>query len=356
MNLKLKLLAVGVLTTVLAMTSCTGTDDESQFTRLAVLYNGGKTLAYATLEDGSTTTKLEGVQEIGDGVDLLGLPGNTSVLLTRKTLLEQRDLKLENPKSWPTLPFAPCLVRTTTDPRQTYIMTLSDCEDKNEQQVGLYNRTNKNALMWTANLPPYIAPSNQNRPPVNLGLIDNIGLVTRPTIGGSGGETMRISPRNSGDADKDKTGVVSSPAATSRIWDVATYNSKLYAATEKGVRQIMDTGLPDPENSLKPFGEMRWDRLWGNTSGVQNLLAAWREETGDLVLWDSSQSTTEYKRVGRFKKVSDLVVAGDSYMYVLADNQLLRFDIFRGLQNGNWRQRTMIEEIKDPKALTWMSF
>lgn len=354
MNLKRNGLAVGILASLVSLTACTGVDDEAQYTRLALLYEGGKTLAYTTLEDKSTSGTLEGVQNIGDGIDLLGLPDRENVLLTRKAVLEQRDLKLENPKSLPALPFAPCLARTVMNYQQTYVMTLSACENKNEQQVGMYSRINNYKLMWTAELPPSIAPSSQDRPPVNLGLIDSIGLVTRPVIGGN--ETMRISPRDSGDSEADKKGVVSAPADTGKIWDVSFYNDELYAATDKGIRPILNTGLPNAESFLKPFGEVRWDRIWGEQNGSQNLLAAWREDTRELVVWDNNQSDKAYQRVGYFNKVSDLVVAGDSYMYVLADNKLLRFDIFRGLRNGNWRQRTMIQELKDPKALAWMNY
>ena len=255
------------------LAACTGTDEGAVALRLAVLTDGGATLR--TVSSTGSTTAGDVTVSVTGGVTLDTLPGGARLALTLVGGIESRDVNLANPVPFAALPFTPpCLAATAVSAARDRLLTLSQCGATNStQQLALY-RTN-GTLVWTANLRTFTPPiSTNDTPPIRIAVIGDTAVVARPVVGG-GSETIRVAPRNTGDA----VATGSTPAPTVAIRDLAPQGSVIYAATDTGVQPLNDAGVPDAARTIAAFGTGRVDRLWtsAGTGGTGNLFAAWRD-------------------------------------------------------------------------------
>ncbi|GGM21236.1 hypothetical protein [Deinococcus aerophilus] len=338
----------------LLLAACTGTDESVTTLQVAVLTDGGATLR--TVTPGADTdpapVREERTVPVTGGVSLETLPSGSRLALTLRTGLESRSAELQTPQPFAPLPFAEtCLTQTVASAQRDRLLTLSECGG-GPQQLALYR--NDGTLVWTARLPTALPPTpGQDTPPLRLAVRGNVGVVARPRVGG-GSEVMRAAPQNLG----DPVAVVSTPLPTAAIRDLAPYGAEVLAATDSGVQRLRDTGEPDG-TALPAFGTSRFDRLWSGGVGNRTLLAAWRSNipTGlgaqPLLLWDGSASRTA-STVALLSDLRDVTLALDGNLYALTATTLIRYDTVFGLQQNNWRPRTLLGTLNDARAVTWL--
>lgn len=343
------------------LTGCTGTEERAPNLRLAVLTDGGQTLSYvdtAPPESANSTSPaaptLVPAGTVEDGRDLHTADGGRALLLTRRAGAERRTAALTPGTAFATLPFPTCLTRSAVDAARTRLLVLSECPN-DVQRLALYRLDG--TVVWTAALGTAVPPlTTPDAPPVNLAVVGDVAVVSRPALGG-GSEVVRAAPRNVG----DPVAVASLPERTLAVRDLAASvgGSTLYAATDSGVYPLLDTGLPDLTRRVAAFGEGRLDRLWSEPLGTRTLLFGWHDPAlsgGDAYLrvWDGVATTTTTQSVSYVTDLRDLTVAPDGNLYVLSRTALTRFDAVLGVQNNNWQSRTLLSTLNDARALTWL--
>ncbi|MBI0445388.1 hypothetical protein [Deinococcus sp. DB0503] len=352
------------------MAACTGTDEGTLPTRLAVLTDGGATLRSATTGSGTVTPPTEVSVGVDGGVSLETLPGAKRVALTRRAAIESRDANFADVQ-----PFAPtgfattCLIASVMNAPRDRLLTLSQCPN-GPQQLALYRvgtDSTNGTLVWTALLPVFTPPANTSDvPPIrlaltrenvtNVGVVD-IGVVARPALAG-GSEVIRVAPEAVGNT----TAVASTPVPTPAIRDLApAANGVIYAATDTGIQPLSGTGVPNGAATLTAFGKTRFDRLWtsasSGTSG--NLFAAWRDtalsgnSSEPLRLWNGTAGSSAVT-VAYIPELRDVTIALDGYLYALTRTALTRYDTVRGFQQGYWSPENLLSGLKDARAVAWL--
>ncbi|EYB68438.1 hypothetical protein DEIPH_ctg023orf0026 [Deinococcus phoenicis] len=356
----------------LLLAACTGTEESTPPTRLAVLTDGGASVRTVTVGGtGVTPAPADPSVTVNGGVTLDTLPGGKRLALTLTGGIESRDVDLADVQ-----PFAPpfevagfvsppCLKTTVLNAQRDRLLTLSQCGSggtaNGTQQLALY-RTD-GTLVWRAALPVAFTPTDPDAPPVRLALVRegtvDIGIVARPALGG-GSEVLRaaVPTSRTGSDLADVSAPVSAPAI--RDLAPAPGGSVVYAATDTGVQPLTGTGIPDAAATLPAFGTARVDRLWtGVGSGAGgNLIAAWRDTTltgggsEPLRLWDGTRSSAAV--VAYVSELRDVTFALDGNLYALTRTSLTSYDTLFGLTQGNWRATTLLSNLNDARAVTWL--
>lgn len=351
---------LGALLVAGALSGCTGTEERAPALRLAVLLSGGSQLASVDTApaDGGDATNftptLGTPVPVNQGRDLYTVSGR-SLLLVRQDATEQRDLSLALEKTFAAPPFTPCWQQSAFNPARTRLAVLSQCNDA-VQRLALYDTAG--TVIWTASLGTAPVTINTvDAPPVRVAVVGDVAVVSRPALGG-GSEVIRAAPSQSEDPAYAHVAVTTAPERTVAIRDLALLGTLIHAATDSGVYPLLDTGLPDLTKRIAALGERRYDRLWGASLGTRSLLLGWRDNTlstgGDqyLRVWDGTSATAQ--NVTYANDLRDLTLAPDGNLYVLSRTALTRYDAVLGLQNGNWQPRSLLNNLDDARALTWL--
>ncbi|MDO4246431.1 MAG: hypothetical protein Q4C89_10440 [Deinococcus sp.] len=355
----LKLL--GALLVAGTLSGCTGTEETAPALRLALLLAGGTQLATVDTApaDGSAATTytptLSTPLDVAQGRELYTVSGRT-LLLVRQDAAESRDVTLKPVNVFAAPPFTPCWQQSAFNPARTRLAVLSQCPNDAVQRLALYDTAG--TVIWTASLGTAPVTTNTvDAPPVRVAVVGDVAVVSRPALGG-GSEVIRAAPNQSTDPAFAKVAVTSAPERTVAIRDLALLGTVIHAATDSGVYPLLDTGLPDLTKRVVALGERRYDRLWGANLGTRNLLLAWRDNAiaggGDqyLRVWDGTSATAQ--NVTYVNDLRDLTLAPDGNLYLLSRTALTRYDAVLGLQNGNWQPRSLLNNLGDARALTWL--
>ncbi|GGL15163.1 hypothetical protein [Deinococcus radiotolerans] len=336
---------VPALTTAL-LTACTGTEEVQYAVQLGVLTDtavGVATQLRALNTDGGSvnTTPVTG------GVDVLPLSGARRLITVRTGGAETRAPNGTDPQPFADPGFTPCYTRAAQDATRTRLLLLSECSGV--QRAALFNADTR-ALLWTALLPTYLPPvATSDTPPTRLAVQGDVGLITRARLNG-GSEVIRVAIP-SGAATPE----VSAPLAIPSVFDLAPYAGRILAATATGIQALKSSGEPDSATTLTAFGTNRFDRLWVGGAN-DTLLAAWRSNvlagTADspLRLWDGNASSAA--TVANLADIRDLTLPSDGKAYVLAGQNLNRYDVTLGLTTGNWAPKTLTT-LTAPLSIAW---
>ncbi|MDV6375640.1 hypothetical protein [Deinococcus arenicola] len=349
---RLPLLSLFLLPALLA--ACTGTDEPQVALRVVLLTSGGTSLQAVTpnADSNPAPVSTNKVVPVTDGVIINSLPSGRRLALTvRTTGLESRNSNLEDIQGFNDPLTTPlCLVQTVSSAARDRLLTLSQCPN-GPQQLALYADTGQ--LIWTATLRTFVPPApGPDVPPIRLAVRGDVAVVARPRVGG-GSEVLRVAVKTSGDPVAE----VSLSLPTPAIRDLVAYGSGILAATDTGVQQVADTGVPDGV-ALTAFGARRYDRLWSSAGG-QNLVAAWRsnvlsnQNSQPLLVWDGA-ATRAASTVAAFSDLRDLTLAPDGYLYSLTATTLTRYDYALGLQSGNFTPRVLLTGLNDARAVIWL--
>lgn len=333
--------------------ACTGTEENAPALRLAVITDGGATLRTVTPNDDASATPVTDNQTltIAGGVSVDTLPSGNRLALTLAAGIQSLDANLGSAAPFAALPFtATCLTHTATSAARDRLLTLSECVG-GPQELALYRADG--TLVWTARLPTFLPPApGLDNPPIRLAVRGDVGVVTRPRVGG-GSETLRAAQDKVGDV----VAVVSDPLPTPAIRDLAPYGNDILAATDTGIQTLKATGEPDGV-ALSAFDAGRYDRLWTGSASSARLLAAWRSNilsttaSEPLWLWDGAK--TKAVIVAYQIDLRDVSLALDGNLYALTATSLTRYDTVFGLQQGNWRPRTLLGTLNDARSVTWV--
>lgn len=344
---------------LLALTSCDGIEETLPALRLVVLTDGGQTLGYVSsaTQNGTGLTQAAALTDKAVNVD--NLNSGRSFLLTTPASVEERGLDLAVTRTFTAAPITPaCFTQSTMNAARDRLLLLSDCNSN--QQLVLY-RTD-GSVVWRAQLPTkLVTVPGADAAPTRLaaGTADN-AVISRADITGRS-EVILVAPRQSGDPQLDLNAVVSLPVSTVKIYDLAPFDTSIYAATDTGIRPLLPaTGQPDPNTVLTAFSASRYDRLWSGRSGARSLLAAWRDNnlsgngSEPLVLWNGDTSVSAVT-VSTFSDLRDVSIALDGRLYALSATTLSSYDTVLGLSGQrNWSPLTHTTGLKDARALTWL--
>lgn len=346
---------VPLLLLPLLLAACTGTEEPTPTLRLALLLGGGAVLRTVTPAADTATPAVTDNQTVtvDGGVRLDTTPAGNRLLLTLAGGIETRNADLADRQAFvapPNPPFTSvCFTASALSAARDRLLALSACAN-GPQQLALYR--SDGTLVWTALLPTFLPPApGTDTPPIRLAVRGDVGIVARPRLGG-GSEVLRAAVNATG----DPVAIVSDPLPTAAVRDLAPYGPDLLAATDTGIRKLGVTGAPDPTATLSAFGTARYDRLWTGVSGTRSLLAAWRSNvlagTGSepLLLWDGVKASAA--TVDVVADLRDVSIALDGNLYALTGVALNRYDTVYGLQQGNWRTRTLLSGLTDPRAVT----
>lgn len=350
--------ALPLLLLPLLLGACTGTEESAASPRLALLQDGGATLRGVTPAADNATPPVTEIPPVAvaDGVDVLPLADGRRVALVRRGAVEARGPGLNDPQAFvaPNFPGgAACFVSAALSAPRDRVLVLSDCPN-DAQRLALYR--DSGALVWTATLPTFLPPVGGDTPPVRLAVLGDVGLVSRPRVGG-GSEVLRVAQ-----TDPTSTAATASdPVLTVAIRDLAPYGGAVLAATDRGVQRLSATGAPEEgaAGTLAAFGTARYERLWTGPSGTRTLLAAWRSEgpggpsAQPLLVWDGAAATAA--TADTLTGLRDLTLTPDGFLSVLtAAGTLTRYDTLTGLAQNAWRPRTLLTGIPNPVALAWV--
>ncbi|RJF71616.1 hypothetical protein D3875_08565 [Deinococcus cavernae] len=346
-------LSAALLGTAL-LSACTGTEETPPNLRLLVLTDGGKTLGYANSSE-TGQTGLQGLVALENGVDIEPLNSGRNFALVQRTGVQNRDVNLQVATSFAAPPFTPvCFTRAAMNALRDRLLALQECPN-GPQQLALYRVDG--TLVWTALLPTNLVTApGPDTPPTRLAAgPGDTAVVARAALGG-GSEVILVAPRTVGDTTQ---AVVGTPQPTDSIRDLAAYGSAIYAATDKGVRPLLPTGVPSSDATpvQTAFGTTRYDRLWAGSGSNANLLAAWRDYgqgSGDyLKLWDGRRSAAV--NVSYLTELRDVSFALDGRMYALTRTTLGSYDVVLGLTNqASWSPQTHVSGLNDARAVTWV--
>ena len=358
--MKSKLLPLLAAALLLPQVACTGTDEDLLDLRLVILSDGGRTLGYvSSAADSKTTTSLSRASTLPEpGVEVHQLNAGRQFVLTVPGSLQVRDTNLNQTATFSAPPMEVCYRHTVTNTAQSRLLSLTECSGN--QQLTLHR--SDGSLVWWAQLPANLVtvPGNDTPPTRLVVESGETALVSRADLTGNS-EVIRVTPLNSGDPVRDLQAVVSLPTSTVRIYDLATYGGKVYAATNTGVRPLLPSGLPDTGDSaaLTAFGSGRFDRLWSGMVGTRALLAAWRSNlnsgvgTEPLRLWNGSD--TSAATVDFFNDLRDLTFGLDGRLYALTRTTLSSYDTVLGLNaQSNWNTKIHLATLNDARAVTWL--
>ncbi len=78
------------------------------------------------------------------------------------------------------------------DAARTRLLVLSECSG-DVQRLALYRMDG--TVVWTATLGTAVPPEHPDAPPVNIAVVGDVAVVSRPALGG-GSEVVRAAPRN----------------------------------------------------------------------------------------------------------------------------------------------------------------
>ena len=119
---------------------------------------------------------------VEDGRDLHTADGGRALLLTRRAGAERRTAALTPGTAFATLPFPTCLTRSAVDAARTRLLVLSECPN-DVQRLALYRLDG--TVVWTAALGTAVPPlSTPDAPPVNIAVVGDVAVVSRPALGG----------------------------------------------------------------------------------------------------------------------------------------------------------------------------
>ncbi|GGS07768.1 hypothetical protein [Deinococcus sedimenti] len=329
------------------VTACTGTEEVQYAVQLGVLTNtdvtGRATQLRALNTDGGSVNTVA----LTGGVDVLPASGARRLITVRSDGAETRDPGGTNAQPFAEPGFTPCYTQAAQDAARTRLLLLSECSGV--QRAALFSSDTR-TLIWSALLPTYLPPVVTNdTPPTRLAVQGDVGLITRARLNG-GSEVIRVAVPS-----EATTPEVSAPAAIPSVFDLVPYGGRILAATPTGIQALNGSGEPDNATTLAAFGAARFDRLW--VGGANNtLLAAWRSNvlttTADspLRLWDGAATTAA--TVANLADLRDLTLPSDGKAYVLAGQNLNRYDVTLGLSTGNWSPKTLTT-LTTPLSIAW---
>lgn len=342
-----RLLLLPALTAAL-LTACTGTEEVTYAVQLNVLTDtdasGRATGLRALNTDGGAVNTVA----VTGGVQVLPTSSTRRVITVRSDAAETRAPDGSDPQAFADPGFTPCYTRAAQDAGRTRLLLLSECSGV--QRAALFSSDTR-TLVWSALLPTSLPPVTTNdTPPTRLAVQGDVGLITRARLNG-GSEVIRVAiPTTGGSAE------AAPPLAIPAVYDLAPSGARILAATDTGIQALKTTGEPDSATTLTAFGATRFDRLW--TGGTR--IAAWRSNvlagTGDtpLRLWDSdpAAAATTAATVATLSGIRDLTLPGDGKAYVLAGQNLNRYDVTLGLSTGNWAAKTL-RTLTEPLSIAW---
>ncbi|MVN87954.1 hypothetical protein GO986_14430 [Deinococcus sp. HMF7620] len=335
------------------LAACTGTEETTPALRLIVL-EGAATLRGITVTNATTSTSPAATPSspvsVTGGVSVHPGADARRFVLVRTEAAETRTPELALESTFPAPGFTPvCYVRAAQNPGLSRLLVLSDCNGV--QRLALYRDA---ALLWQVTLPTFLPPApGSDTPPVRLAVQGEVGLVTRPRLGG-GSEVLRVAIPVGGSAAQ-----VSEPLPIPAVYDLAAYGTEVYAATDSGVQRLNGAGAPEATSTVAALGTGRYDRLWAGPLN-QRLLAAWRsnvlsgQASTPLRVWNGSSTTAgSAATVTTFSDLRDLTFTPDGYLYTITGTALAQHDTQRGLQSGTWNSVTLPVALNDARSLTW---
>ena len=320
------------------LAACTGTTEGGVIIRLAVLSGTGAGANLSAVDVGTAGTKLS--TSVPGAVDIETLPGGNQIAVLYGDHLELRDANFANTVTLPvptTGGFTPCFVKLETSIARDRLAALSDCGGGALQQVAVWRSDGTLSFSATLGAPTPVDPLD-----THIAVQGDTLWAAHPAVG-LGSELLQVT-RNI-----DGTSTLAPAIATPNLYDLAFYNSVLYAATGNGVQSLTQSGVLTPLPVGTP-GASQLGTLNSSLYTSDRLLASWYDSgSAPLQVWNGSQIGIPAYYTG----LRDVTFAPDATLYTLNAATLTQYDTTFGLVGNGWRA-VDLASFADPRAVTWL--